>query len=182
VIAPRSAARVPPALVVLLLAAACRGQAVPAPGALSPPRPPVLGEATCERPRLKVEVLEVVRTSPEVLSVKLLLSNLDATAPAVIGNAFADEGAPGDGSLSGAFLLDEAGGKKVFVLRDAQGQPRCSTGLDRVPAGGRIEAWARYPVPRPDVARVALHLPGVPLIRGLAVAGGDGTARPSPSY
>jgi hypothetical protein len=180
----RAASRVPPALAVLVLGAAC-GRVAPAGKvpAATPARTAALAAVLCDRPRIRVEVLEVARTSPEALSVRLMLTNPDAASPVAVGQAFADGEGDGDGSLSGAFVVDEDGGRKVFVLRDLHGRPSCSTVPGPVPAGGHVEAWARYPVPRAGVARITLQVPGAPPLRGLPVtAPADGTARPGPSY
>jgi hypothetical protein len=161
-------------------APASHRQPIPASRPIAAARP--LAEADGANPRLRVQVMEVVRTGPEAVTVKVRFVNPDTTAPVSIGDAFGD--VPGDaGSLGGLSLTDPAGQKKVFVLRDDQGRPQCSTGLGAIPPGGQVEAWARFPLPAPGAARVVVEFPGVAPLRDLTVTdGGRGTGSPGPSY
>jgi hypothetical protein len=148
--------------------------AVPAPS-------PVLAEADCASPRIRVQVTGVVRSGPEAGTVRLRLRNPDKTAAVPIGGAFAD--APAEhGAISGVYLVDEAGQRKAFVLRDDRGQPQCSTGLAPIPPAGLVEAWGRYPAPAAGATRVTVQVPGLAAFRDLPIAdppGGTGSAGPS---
>ena len=149
--------------------------------AASPVRVAVLAEADCTNPKVRVQVTEVVKSGAEAITVKLRLTNADATASVSIADAFAEE--PGDiGSLSGVYVLDAEGRKKMYVLRDDRGQPQCSTGLGALPPHGEIEAWGRYPVPSTGATRVTVQVPGLAAFRDLPVSDppdGTGSARPS---
>jgi len=164
------------ALVALLAGCSAPGagtRAAPAGTEEHPPAAatqPVLAEALGTNPRLRVQVTEVLRTGAEAVTVKLRLLNPDAAAAVPIGEAFGD-GAGDAGSVSGVHLLDAAGKKKLFVLRDEQGRPQCSAGLGPVPPGGQVEAWGRYPSPAPDATRVTVQVPGLAAFRDLPIAG-----------
>lgn len=142
-----------------------------------PPRPavnppaaarPVLAEAVCDAPRVRVQVTEIVRTGAEAVSITFRLSNPDKTSPVSIGDAFAD--VPGDaGSLSGIYVVDEERRKKLFVLRDGQEQPQCSTGLGDIAPGGAVEGWGRYPMPGFGAARLTVQVPRLPAFRDLPI-------------
>ncbi len=143
--------------------------------------PAVLAEAECSNPKVRVQVTEVARSGPESVTVKFRLLNPDRTAPVALGSAFAD-GAD-TGSLSGVFVLDASGQKKVFVLRNDRGEPQCSTDLAQLAPGAHADAWARYPMPVPGAARLTVQVPGLPPFRDLPVADQPrGTAPAGPSY
>jgi hypothetical protein len=146
--------------------------------------PAVLAEATCPNPNVRVQVTEVARSGPQSITVRFKLLNPGRHAPVAIGGAFADAGEPRDaGSLAGIFVVDATGRRKLFVLRDEVGQPQCSTGLDSIPPGGQVEAWARFPVPAPGAVRLTVQVPGLPPFRDLPVADPPrGTAPGGPSY
>jgi hypothetical protein len=122
-----------------------------------------------------VQVTEVARTGPEALLVRFRLVNPDPAAPVAPGDAFAQS--PDEGSsLSGVYLIDETGRKKLFVLRDDQDHPLCSVGLGAIAPGGRIDAWARYPAPGPGALRVTVQVPKLAPFRGLPVTAGTSPA------
>ena len=142
----------------------------------------ILAEGVSGSPRLRVQVVEIERTGPEVLSVSFRLVNPDPATAVEVGNAFSD-GPAEPGSISGAYLEDEGGSRKYFVLRDGLGQPQCTGGLGRIAPGGRVEAWGRFPAPAPGVTLVTVQIPGVTPLRGLPVPGpSGGTGRAGPSY
>ncbi len=118
---------------------------------------------------MRVQVTEIVRAGAEAVSVKFRLLNPDKTSPVSIGDAFAD--VPGEaGSLSGIYLVDEGGSKKLFVLRDGQERPQCSTGLGDIAPGGELEAWGRYPVAAAGAARISVQVPRLPAFRDLPIS------------
>jgi hypothetical protein len=184
--------RLAAACVCVLLAASCSApdvagpaeDAIPGvrPPAGQPANKPVLAEALCESPRIRVQVTEVVRTGPESVLVKFRLLNPDKVSAVDVGDAFAD--APGGtGSLSGVSVVDETGRKRLFVLRDDQGRPQCSTGLGPIAPGGQVEAWARFPASAGQVMRLAVQVPRLAAFRDLAVADMPaGTGPTGPSY
>jgi hypothetical protein len=168
------------ALVILLAACSPGGATRPGlpPSETKPTAPPALAEAERRSPRLRVQVTEVVRTGAEALTVKLRLLNPDAAAAVAIGDAFGD--GPGDeGSLAGVHLLDAAGQKRLFVLRDDRGRPQCSAGLGAISPGGQIDAWGRYPSPAPGATRVTVQVPGLAPFRDLPIADPPASADPA---
>jgi hypothetical protein len=122
-------------------------------------------------PRILVQVLEITRTGPEVVTVKFRLVNPDAAAPVRVR----------DETIQGVFLVDEAHQKQFFVMRDAQDRAQCTAGLGEIRPGGRAEAWSRFPAPAEGVERVTVRVPGVPPFRDLPIAAG-GTGPAGPSY
>lgn len=136
----------------------------------APVAPAPLGSAESGAvPGLRVEVMEVARVSAAIVEVRLALVNRSETAALQVGTRLAD---PGDdpGSLSGAFLTARGGAVRYYVLRDAQGRPACSTGLETIEARGRVPAWIRFPAPSDDAASVTLHLGEDLVVEGLPIA------------
>lgn len=119
-------------------------------------------------PGLRVEVLEVARVSAAIVEVRLALVNRSDTAALQVGTRLAEPG-DGPGSLSGAFLTARGGAMRYYVLRDAQGRPACSTGLETIDARGRVPAWIRFPAPPEGKASVTLHLGEDLVVEGLQV-------------
>lgn len=172
------------ALAAAAAAAGCSGSpGAGEPGAATPgPASRVLAEGVSGNPRLRVQVVEIERVGPEVLSVRLRLVNPDPAAPVDVGSAFSD-GPAERGSISGAYLEDEGGSRKYFVLRDGLGRAQCTTDLGRIAPGGHVDAWSRFPAPAPGVTLVIVQVPGVTPLRRLPVPGpAGGTGRAGSSY
>lgn len=147
----------------------------------------VLAEGVCDKARIKVQVIEVARSGADVLSLTFHLINLDTTAAVTVGDVFSDPdaGAQGlagsqapsqatseeGGTIAGVYLLDEVRQKKLFVMRDDRGRVMCTTDLRRIPPGGRVQAWGRFPAPAGDATHVTVQVPGVAAFRHLPISG-----------
>ncbi len=66
------------------------------------------------------------------------------------------------GSLAGATLVDPAGKKRYYVLRDTDGRCLCTTGLDIIRAGATLPVYAQFPAPPATVTQVDFDLPTLP--------------------
>ncbi|MER8044840.1 hypothetical protein [Streptomyces sp. NPDC094032] len=62
-------------------------------------------------------------------------------------------------SLGGATLVDLQGKKRYYVLRDTDGRPLTTTGLDILGAGASAEVFMQFPAPPPTTTEVSLQLP-----------------------
>ncbi|MFE1382708.1 hypothetical protein ACFW6S_27570 [Streptomyces sp. NPDC058740] len=62
-------------------------------------------------------------------------------------------------SLGGATLVDMQGKKRYYVLRDTDGRPLTTTGLDILGAGEAAEVFMQFPAPPPATTDVSLQLP-----------------------
>lgn len=145
------------AIAVALLCVACGGT----------PRVPADAPAPAADPTdpLRVELVEVVRVSRDVVEVRLAFTN-QGTRPLDVGPRFAQREADA-AAVSGLILVETAARKKLFVLRDAGDRPLCSTGLTPLAPGDRRTVWARFPAP--GSATVAVELPGLPPLAPVAV-------------
>ncbi|PLW66519.1 hypothetical protein GQS52_09405 [Streptomyces sp. SCUT-3] len=65
-------------------------------------------------------------------------------------------------STAGAVLVDKAGKKKYFVLRDTDGGCLCTTGLNAIKPGEKRDIFAQFPAPPEDVTEVDFQLPTMP--------------------
>ncbi|MER7493139.1 hypothetical protein ABT033_11065 [Streptomyces pharetrae] len=62
-------------------------------------------------------------------------------------------------SLGGATLVDSAGKKRYYVLRDTDGRPLTTTGMPRIKAGDSIPVFMQFPAPPSDTTEVTFQLP-----------------------
>ncbi|MBT2458339.1 hypothetical protein [Streptomyces sp. ISL-86] len=62
-------------------------------------------------------------------------------------------------SVAGATLVDTAGKKRYYVLRDTEGRCACTTGLMRIGAGETVPFFAQFPAPPTTTTEVVFGLP-----------------------
>ncbi|MFE0699588.1 hypothetical protein [Streptomyces sp. NPDC058872] len=62
-------------------------------------------------------------------------------------------------SLGGATLVDSADKKRYYVLRDTDGRPLTTTGIDILPAGKSIAVFMQFPAPPASTTEVSFQLP-----------------------
>jgi hypothetical protein len=65
-------------------------------------------------------------------------------------------------SVAGAVLVDEAGKKRYYVLRDTEGKCLCTMGLNLVKPGETVPIFAQFPAPPESTTRVQFQLPTMP--------------------
>lgn len=62
-------------------------------------------------------------------------------------------------SVAGATLVDKAGKKRYYVLRDTEGRCLCTTGVNSIGAGKSLPFFVQFPAPPPNAAEVEFNLP-----------------------
>ncbi|MEU8433403.1 hypothetical protein AB0F18_10870 [Streptomyces sp. NPDC029216] len=62
-------------------------------------------------------------------------------------------------SVAGATLVDKAGKKRYYVLRDTESRCLCTTGVSSVDAGQAIPFFAQFPTPPSSTSEVEFNLP-----------------------
>ncbi|MFD0268711.1 hypothetical protein ACFVGY_19395 [Streptomyces sp. NPDC127106] len=62
-------------------------------------------------------------------------------------------------SVAGVTLVDKAGKKRYYVLRDTDGRCLCTTGLAIIEAGQSVPFFAQFPAPPTATSEVELSLP-----------------------
>jgi hypothetical protein len=69
---------------------------------------------------------------------------------------------PSGASLAGAVLVDEAGKKRYYVLRDTDGRCLCTMGLVDVEPEQTLPFFAQFPSPPAATTEVEFELPTMP--------------------
>ncbi|MFD6969264.1 hypothetical protein [Streptomyces sp. NPDC059949] len=62
-------------------------------------------------------------------------------------------------SVAGATLVDKAGKKRYYVLRDTDGRCLCTTGVAALDAGATVPFFAQFPAPPTSTTEVEFSLP-----------------------
>ncbi|MFJ6794659.1 hypothetical protein [Streptomyces sp. NPDC091268] len=62
-------------------------------------------------------------------------------------------------SVAGATLVDKAGKKRYYVLRDTESRCLCTTGISSVDPGQVVPFFAQFPAPPPTTTEVEFSLP-----------------------
>jgi hypothetical protein len=62
-------------------------------------------------------------------------------------------------SLGGATLVDSAGKKRYYVLRDTEGRPLATSALSSLAAGAQVTVFAQFPSPPSTTSEVSFQLP-----------------------
>jgi len=121
-----------------------------------------LATADAEQSGVRAELQELKRTSDNMLKLKFSVVD-DSDKGFDIGTKFADlahnGGSPDYRSFSGINLIDEVGKKKYFVVRDTEGSPLCSRGVDDLSPKSRALAWAEFPAPPANVQKITVSIP-----------------------
>ncbi|MCF3181229.1 hypothetical protein IPZ70_14980 [Streptomyces polychromogenes] len=78
-----------------------------------------------------------------------------ASTAAWRGNELTSSGA----SVAGVTLVDKAGKKRYYVLRDTDGRCLCTTGLTVIEAGQSVPFFAQFPAPPASTTEVEFNLP-----------------------
>ena len=109
---------------------------------------------------MKVVVQELKRTSGGTVSMKFTITN-GSDKEVGFGYTFGDKDHEGVdyGSVGGVQLVDEAGKKKYFVVRDTGGKCVCSQGVKGLKTGDTANLWARFPAPPDNVQKIAIIVP-----------------------
>lgn len=124
----------------------------------------ILGSADGEKSGSRIDVTELKRVSGNMVSLKLVLVN-DTNGTIVIGEEFeGSQESPSqmgvdNGSISGVYLVDAAGGTKYTVIRDAHGVCACSTDLSAIGSKSKVNLWAKFAAPPDSVTKLTVTLP-----------------------
>ncbi|MFE2874772.1 hypothetical protein ACFXG6_26340 [Streptomyces roseus] len=130
------------------------------PGGSSPTPSPTEVLATVNGENgMTLTINSAVRDAGGFLTVSGQLKNTGsqafASTAAWRGNELNSSGA----SVAGVSLVDKAGKKRYYVLRDTDGRCLCTTGLTVIDAGQSVPFFAQFPVPPNNTAQVDFNLP-----------------------
>jgi len=122
--------------------------------------PAGIASADGETNGVKVVVQELKRTSGGTVAMKFTITNGSDKA---VGGGYdygdKDHEIIDHGSVGGVQLVDEAGKKKYFVVRDTGGKCVCSQGIKEVQPGQSENFWARFPAPPDTVQKITVIVP-----------------------
>ena len=118
--------------------------------------PAALATAEGETPGLAVEIQELKRTAGDTVTLKLAFAN--SGQQEVKMDQF---GGPGFNvwSLAGVTLVDIVGKKKYFTASDSDGKCLCSMDISALQPQARVNLWAKFPAPPPDVQTISVMIP-----------------------
>ena len=133
------------------------GATVPAPQAQASA---VVATADGETPGVRVEVVELKRVSGGTVNLKFVMIN-DSDKKVDFGYSFVDRShdVVDFNSIGGVHLIDAAGKKKYFVVRDSEKKCVCSQGLKDLHPKGRMNLWAKFPAPPDNVEKISVVIP-----------------------
>lgn len=118
--------------------------------------------ATLNGPRhLRLTLTSALRDTGGFITVRGTLANTAATTTIVSAHLSGNEPdiAKHGPSLGGATLVDFAGGKRYYVLRDTEGRPLTTTGLSVLKAREIIPVYMQFPAPPAHTRQVTFQLP-----------------------
>ncbi|MGJ7418746.1 hypothetical protein AB9128_23170 [Streptomyces cinereoruber] len=110
---------------------------------------------------VELTISSAERDAGGFLTLKGVLKNTSSRSLALPGQIRGDETEvmKHGNSLGGATLLDSTGKKRYYVLRDTDGRPLTTTGLDILPAGGTATVFMQFPAPPTSTTEVSFQLP-----------------------
>ncbi|MFI1061495.1 hypothetical protein ACH4TC_06305 [Streptomyces spororaveus] len=175
----RGGAAVAVAAVLALTLAGCGGGDDGKPkasGQPSPSAPPVSGTQSAPGEDKTAAPTEILATSKGAAGIVLTINSAARESGGFItvsgqiknggSEAFVqlatwrgDELKANDGSVAGATLVDKAGKKRYYVLRDTESRCLCTTGITRIGAGESVPFFAQFPAPPTSTTEVDFNLP-----------------------
>ena len=114
-----------------------------------------------ERSGAHIDITELKRTSGGTLNLKFVLSNNGSDRFGMGGDYFGDKDVSRDSyrDLSGIHLLDATNKKKYFVVTDSEKKCVCSKNVADIEQGSKVNLWAKFPAPPPEVTKVTIEIP-----------------------
>ena len=117
----------------------------------------LVGEGT--KPGQRIEIRDLKRDDGGTVTVRFQIIN-DSEKDVINACSYSQTIGETCGSVSGVHLIDAANKKKYLVVRDAQGNCVCATGLTNLGKGDRANAWAKFQAPPDGVQKVTVVVPG----------------------
>ncbi|HLJ73071.1 MAG TPA: hypothetical protein VKU62_00700 [Thermoanaerobaculia bacterium] len=173
-------------LIVAAVAIACNKNAAPpttasqtpdtAPPAAAQPAPPAPAPATAttasvapatgaiastdgEKPGMHIDVTELKRASGGTVNLKFVLTNATSEKPSFWEFLHEKDTSNDSYDVSGVHLVDPVNKKKYFVVVDTEKKCLCSGKLEHMDPNSKMNLWAKFPAPPPDVQKVTIEIP-----------------------
>jgi len=114
-----------------------------------------------ETPGLRVDITELKRTSGGTVNLKFVLVNGTDKAFGIANHYLGDSHVSSDSyrGVSGVHLIDPVNKKKYFVVADTEKNCLCSKDVQDMAAGGKVNLWAKFPAPPPEVQKLTIEIP-----------------------
>ncbi|MBT2478032.1 hypothetical protein [Streptomyces sp. ISL-94] len=106
-----------------------------------------------------LEINSATRDQDGYLTVNGQIKNTGSTPFAQTAAWRGDEKTASPASVAGATIVDNAGKKRYYVLRDTEGRCACTTGLLVIKAGESVPFFAQFPAPPTTTTDVVFGLP-----------------------
>jgi hypothetical protein len=116
-----------------------------------------IGSADGEQPGTRAVITELKRGGG-TLTLKFTIYN-DSSVGFSTGSKLNADGYHGYRNVSGVHLVDSAGKKKYFAVKDSEGNCECSENIDDVAPKSQVSLWVRFPAPPDNVAKIAVQIP-----------------------
>jgi hypothetical protein len=133
-----------------------------APGATpaAPAAVVVIATADGEKAGTRVDITELKRSGDNTVTLKFAMVN-DGPDRLSFGYDFGDpaNSIKDYSSIGGVTLVDSAGKKKYFVVRDTENNCLCSRDLKDMAPKARANLWAKFPAPPDDVQKISIVIP-----------------------
>lgn len=125
----------------------------------APPAVAAIAVADGETSGTKVEVHELKRGGNSLM-LKIAIVN-DSEQPVVFNYNFGDQdrSVKDFNTIGGVTLVDAAGKKKYFVVRDTEDTCVCSSNIKDIAPKSRKNLWAKFPAPPDDVQKISVVIP-----------------------
>lgn len=129
-------------------------------GAPSAPSAAAIATADGEKSGVRVEITELKRSSDNTVTLKFAMVN-DSDKAVGFGYDYGDKdnSIKDFSSVGGVTLVDSAGKKKYFVVRDTENNCLCSHGLKDLAPASRANLWAKFPAPPDEVQKISIVIP-----------------------
>ncbi len=114
-----------------------------------------------EKPGAHIDIIELKRASGGTVNLKFTISNSGSEKLTLYSAYLGDNHVSADNyrDVSGIHLLDPVNKKKYFVVTDAERKCVCSKEIPDVEPGGKLNLWAKFPAPPPEVTKVSIEIP-----------------------
>jgi hypothetical protein len=118
---------------------------------------PGLGSADGEQSGTRAVVTDLKRAGNTV-TLKFVIYN-DSGTDIVIWENYGDAEYAGHLSFSGVHLLDAAGKKKYYAVKDSDRNCVCSDNIKAITAKTSMTLWVKYPSPPDGTQKVTVQIP-----------------------
>jgi hypothetical protein len=131
-----------------------------APATPAAPAARAIATADGEKAGTRVEINELKRSGDNTVTLKFAIIN-DGPDKLSFGYDFGDEAnhIKDYDSIGGVNLVDSAGKKKYFVVRDTENNCLCSSGVKDLAPKSRTNLWAKFPSPPDDAQKISIVIP-----------------------